>query len=254
MRVLLEDTFIPHPYPDSAFRRLVSGAAKLGLPLSPHQLAQLNRYYAELEQWNQRVNLTAVIAPEEVEARHFLDSLTVALAFPYGLGGSSRLLDVGSGAGFPGLPLKLACPDLRLALMDSVGKKTIFLRHVCDVLGLTDVEVHTGRAETLAHTGLREAFDGVVSRAVAPMNVLAELTLPFCRVGGIAIAMKSEDSAEELAQAERAIGVLGGHLEQVVAVHLEELGERRVLMVVRKVSPTPQRYPRRPGIPAKRPL
>ncbi|MSQ40408.1 MAG: 16S rRNA (guanine(527)-N(7))-methyltransferase RsmG [Dehalococcoidia bacterium] len=233
---------------------MVSGAAKLGFSLSEHQIAQFQRYYAELEQWNQRVNLTAVTVPEEVEARHFLDSLTVALAFPDGLGGVGRLLDVGSGAGFPGLPLNLAFPGLRLALMDSVGKKTVFLRHLCDVLGLTDVEVYTGRAEALAHGEMREAFDGVVSRAVAPMNVLAELTLPFCRVGGLAVAMKSEDSAEEVAQAERAIGVLGGRLEKVVAVRLEELGERRSLVVVRKVSPTPERYPRRPGIPAKRSL
>ena len=240
--------------PGRGFQKLVAGAEKLDLSLSPQQLAKFLLYFTELEQWNQRVNLTSVRGWEEVQPRHFLDSLTVALAFPYGLDGSSRLLDVGSGAGFPGLPLKLVYPNLRLTLLESVGKKTAFLRHLCALLELEDVEVHTGRAEAEAHTPLREAFGGVVSRGVAPMNVLAELTLPFCRIGGIAIAMKQERVDEELAQAEPAIALLGGELQAVIPVNFEELGERRTMVVVKKMTPTPAKYPRRPGIPAKRPL
>ena len=242
------------PMAGMTLHSLVVGAAKLGVTLSIRQQEQVQAHYRELVGWNRRVNLTAVTEWEEAQTRHFLDSLTVMLAFPHGLGRSTRLLDVGSGGGFPGVPLKVACPGLRVALLDSVARKTAFLSHLCSVLGLEDVEVYTGRAEELARTSLREAFDGVVSRGLAPMNVLAELTLPFCRVGGITVAMKQEGVAEEVAGAQAAIAQLGGQLQEIVRVQLEELGERRTLVVVKKVAPTPEKYPRRPGIPAKRPL
>ena len=164
-------------------------------------------------------------------------------------------MDVGSGAGFPGLPLKIAWPGLNVTLVDSVGKKAAFLRHVVDTLGLEGVEVEVGRAEALAHEAhLRESFDVVASRAVANMAALAELTLPFCKPGGIVVAQKKAGIEDELRDAERAIALLGGALERIEAVDDVEPDDPRWLVVLRKVAPSPSRYPRRPGIPAKRPL
>ena len=167
-------------------RRLREEAAQLGIDLSDPQLRLFRRYYEELVRWRSRVNLTAVTDVEGVRSRHFRDSLSVALAFPGPVGEGARLLDVGSGAGFPGLPLKIAFPRLRTTLIEATAKKTAFLGHLVDALGLTGVEVLTGRAETLGREdGLREAFDLVAARAVAGLPALAELTLPFCRLGGL---------------------------------------------------------------------
>lgn len=237
--------------------RLIAGAAKLGLRLSPRQVEQFQLYYQELVEWNKRVNLTAIVDNEGVQVKHFLDSLSVTLALEEGGmvgGGDFRLLDVGAGAGLPGLPLKILYPGLNLVLLDSTAKKTAFLRHLSARLGLEDVEVETGRAEELAHQSrYREQFDVVVSRAVAVLPSLVELTLPFCRVGGIFIAQKKGQIGQEIEEAARAIGILGGELREVRRVELEGL-EEHLLVVVAKRSPTPQRYPRRPGIPSRRHL
>lgn len=234
---------------------LVKGAHDLGLGLQDGQLDQFQTYLQELVEWNQAVNLTAIIDPVEVETRHFLDSLTVALAVSPGDLADASLVDVGSGAGFPGLPLKIAWPGLKLTLVESVGKKARFLRHVRDTLGLADVDVTSERAETLGRApGLRESFDVVVARAVAELNILVELTLPLCRIGGTVVAMKKADVEDELHRAERAIELLGGSPARVVVVDVPELGERRWLVVIEKTSPTPPAYPRRPGMPGKRPL
>ena len=169
-------------------------------------------------------------------------------------GGDFRLLDVGAGAGLPGLPLKILYPGLDLVLLDSTAKKTAFLRHLSARLGLEDVEVETGRAEELAHQPrYREQFDVVVSRAVAALPSLVELTLPFCRVGGTFIAQKRGQIGQEIEAAATAIGILGGELREVRRVELEGL-VGHLLVVVAKRSPTPQRYPRRPGIPWRRHL
>ena len=230
------------------------GAAELGLGLTPQQLEQFETYYRELADWNRRVNLTAITEYREVQVKHFLDSLSVYLAFPKGPTGSIRLIDVGTGAGFPGLPLKLALPEIHLVLVESVGKKSRFLEHLVEVLGLSSVEVHTGRAEELAHQpDLRESFDLAVSRGVAKLPVLLEYTLPFCTVGG-RVALLKRGIEQELAEATAALGALGGRLGDIYPVQVPGLNDGRVILSVDKVEATPDKYPRRPGLPAKRPL
>ena len=235
-------------------RRLIEGAAALSIPLDDAQAAQFRRYRDELAEWNRRVNLTAVTDPDEVVAKHFLDSLSVAAALPDGARETGlRLLDVGSGAGFPGIPLKVAFPLWRVSLLEATGKKTAFLEHVIGRLALDGASVLAGRAETMAHDPAhREAYDVVVSRAVAPMAALAELCLPFCRTGGTFVAQKSRDACDEVSLSLRAIETMGGRLCHTREVSYE--GGQGLLVVVEKRSPTPDRYPRRPGIPAKRPL
>ena len=235
---------------------LLHGAKQLGLSLTPKQTQQFQLYYKELVEWNKRVNLTAITDYEEVQLKHFLDSLTLvpALEGKAWAKGDFLLLDVGTGAGVPGIPLKILLPKVRLVLLDSVAKKTAFLQHVVNCLSLDHVEVLTGRAEDLAHQdSYRERFDLVVSRAVGKLSTIAELTLPFCREGGLFIAPKKGQIEEELSQATKAIDALGGKLREVKKVELELL-EQRFLVIVEKVSPTPQRYPRRAGVPARRPL
>jgi 16S rRNA (guanine527-N7)-methyltransferase len=236
--------------------RLIIGVIKLGFPLSSSQLEQFATYYQELLDWNRRINLTRITDPQEVPLKHFLDSLTVTLALqppPYDTG--YRVIDVGSGAGLPGIPLKLALPAIKLVLLEATRKKAAFLEHVRDKLRLENTEIVVGRAEAVAHDRrYREAFDLVISRAVARLSTLVELTLPFCAVGGRFIAQKKGDIQPEINEASRAIRLLGGELKEIKQVELEELADERYLIVIDKVSATPELYPRRPGIPVKRPL
>ena len=235
--------------------KLRAGATGLGIGLSDAQIEQFRRYYEVLTDWNSRINLTSVTGREEVQTTHFLDSLTVSLAIPRDLLKEGCFADVGSGGGFPGIPLKIAFPGLRATLIESTAKKTAYLRELCGRLGLSGVDVRTGRAETLAHDPeLREQFDIVLARALAGMAVLTELTLPFCRMGGRVVAQKKLGIDEELSRAEGAITSMGGTFRELREVELRELGEPRALVVLEKVGSTPDRYPRRPGMPAKRPL
>ncbi len=248
---------------------LRQGALTLGLSLGPQHLERFETYYRELTAWNARFNLTAITGYQEVQRRHFLDSLCCLLAFPQegsdvipdtvpvqrgGLG--LRCLDVGTGAGFPGLPLKIMLPDLRLTLLESVGKKVTFLQHMVRTLRLSGVEIVQGRAEEVAHLAThRECYDVVLARAVAHLSVLAEYCLPFCRVGGRLIAPKGEDAAQEAEAAREALAALGGRLVAIKPLALPDLGDSdHHLVVVAKESKTSERYPRRTGIPAKRPL
>ncbi|MDP6550425.1 MAG: 16S rRNA (guanine(527)-N(7))-methyltransferase RsmG [Dehalococcoidia bacterium] len=234
---------------------LALGAAQLGLALTPQQLDQFEEYHRELGLWNQRVNLTAITQYPEVQAKHFVDSLTVCLAVPGGMARQLWIVDVGTGAGFPGLPLKLAFPDIRLSLVESVGKKTRFLEHLVATLGLSGVEVHAARAEELARQSeLRETFDLAVSRGVASVPALLEYTLPFCRLGGRAALLKHGGIENELSGASRALDLLGGRLEEVHPVRVAGLADDRVVVAFEKVHSTPAKYPRRPGMPVKRPL
>jgi len=234
---------------------LARGSDELGIALTAHQLDQFEVYYQELANWNQRMNLTNIVGYEEVQVKHFLDSFTVGLAAPQGLKALEKVIDVGAGGGFPGLPLKLAFPGIKLALVESVGKKANFLRHIVSTLGLSGVEVYTGRAERLAHQSeLREAFDMAVTRGLARLPTLAEYTLPFCRLGGRMVALKHGGIDAELDEAATALEVLGGSLGKVHPVEVSGLTDNRVVVAVEKVAPTPARFPRRHGIPAKRPL
>jgi len=236
--------------------KLNVGAKKLGLHLTPQQLEQFQIYYQELIDWNQRMNLTAITGYEEVQIKHFLDSLTVLLALKQPIdSGNLRLIDVGTGAGIPGIPLKILLPDIKLVLLDATAKKAAFLHHMKHKLGLDDVEIVVGRAEDIARKAqYREKFELVLSRAVARLPTLVELTLPFCAIGGSFIAQKKGDIDWEIDQAGKAIDLLGGNLREMKRVDLEEFTDERWLITIDKVLPTPQQYPRRPGIPAKRPL
>jgi 16S rRNA (guanine527-N7)-methyltransferase len=234
--------------------KLYLGAKKLGLELTSGQLEQYETYYRELVDWNKRVNLTHITDYEEVQLKHFLDSLTVTLVWPRN-NAVLRLIDVGTGAGIPGIPLKIAFPSLRLVLLEAVAKKAAFLEHITRKLGLGGVEIVVGRAEEVAQREeYREKFNLVLSRAVAPLPTVVELVLPFCALGGSFVAQKKGDTKAELSQAAKAIEILGGRLREVKPLDLAEFADRRYLVVIDKVSPTPPKYPRRPGIPAKRPI
>jgi 16S rRNA (guanine527-N7)-methyltransferase len=236
--------------------KLKSGAQKLGLYLSPEQLEQFSIYYSELVDWNRRMNLTSITGYEEVQVGHFLDSLTVTLALKLPLGGESfSVIDVGTGAGLPGIPLRIVLPGIRLVLLEATAKKARFLEHLTSRLGLDNIEVVVGRAEKVAHDArYREKFDLVLSRAVAALPTLAELTLPFAAIGGSFIAQKKRDIDAELKNASRAITALGGNLRELKTVDLAEFGDKRCLLVIDKLKPAPPQYPRRPGLPAKRPI
>jgi 16S rRNA (guanine527-N7)-methyltransferase len=250
---------------------LRDGARALGLCLTAEHLRAFQIYYQELCAWNRKFNLTAVTGYEEVQLKHFLDSLTCLLAFPaqgmVSAGGIPDVvplstaetpllcIDVGTGAGFPGLPLKIMRPTLRMTLLESSHKKILFLEHLVERLGLKNVELLWARAEEVGQdTHHRERYDIALARAVADMAVLVEYCLPLCRKGGYLIAQKGADIEAELKAAEGAIHLLGGKLREVKVLQLPGLREPRSLVLVEKVAPTPPKYPRRPGMPKKRPL
>lgn len=238
-------------------RELTEGAHRLGLRLKAAQLAQFELYYRELVEWNKKMNLTAITDYRAVQVRHFLDSLTVIGVLREGEAEEPGLsiIDVGTGAGFPGIPLRIALPQCRLVLVESTGKKASFLRHIVSRLDLEDVEVLNSRAEEAAHLEhYRERFSLVVSRALGPLPTLAELTLPFCRIGGRLVAHKKGDILREVEEARDAIVTLGGRLDRVERVELGRREEERYLVVVNKISTTPGQYPRRVGLPKRRPI
>ena len=203
--------------------------------------------------WNERFNLTAIRSAEEVHTKHFLDSLTCLLAVRDNP--PERIIDVGTGAGFPGIVLKIALPGAQLTLVESVGKKADFCRHIVKNLEMDKVAVVQERVEVLGQMPeYRERYDLAVARAVAAMPVLAEYLLPLVRVGGLMLAMKGESGPVESHSAERPIQILGGHLRQLLPVTLPGVVEERYLIVVDKIAATSPAYPRRVGVPSKRPL
>ena len=234
-------------------QELVGEAAAFGIDLSPQQVALFARYQSLLQSWNRRMNLTAINDAHGIRLRHFLDSLS-CVTVTGNLDGQ-RMIDVGSGAGFPGLPLRILYPELKLTLLESVTKKVRFLQAVVDELGLQNVQIVDARAETVGQDeDFREQYDWAIARAVASLNVLLEYLLPLCRLGGHALAMKSADAQSEAREAAQAITILGGAEPHLQPVRLPQREETYYLVVVKKLAPTPLEFPRRPGRPAKRPL
>jgi 16S rRNA (guanine527-N7)-methyltransferase len=234
--------------------KLVSSAQELfHVHLTGRQVMALITYERELLDWNQKFNLTAIRDSESIRTKHFLDSFSCVLA--WGANPPNRLIDVGTGAGFPGLPLKILYSGMNLTLVESVGKKAMFCEHIVRMLGLENVEVIKGRAEEIGQLPAhREKYDFAVARAVANMNVLSEYLLPFVKVGGVMIAQKSDSGPAEAQSAEKAMKYLGGKLKQVVPVNLPGVADDRYLVLVHKSAATPPKYPRKSGIPMKHPL
>lgn len=223
------------------------------IQLTPGQLEQFELYFRELVSWNEKMNLTGITERSQVYTKHFYDSLT--LAFYLKLGEIKTLADIGSGAGFPGIPLKIVFPHLKLTIVDSLSKRINFLQHVVDTLGLKDVQLIHGRAEDVARQfAHRDAYEVVTARAVARLSLLNEFCLPFTRKDGIFAAMKGSDPAEELAEAGRSFKELRAELDRVESFSLPVEDYSRHIILVRKTGATPAKYPRKPGVPAKSPL
>ena len=225
----------------------------LGLALTDRQISALQIYERELLDWNTRMNLTAIRDPDSIRTKHFLDSFSCLLALrdlP-----PKKLIDIGTGAGFPGIPLKIILPKLHLTLVESVEKKAHFCSHIVEKLGLDGVTVLVARAEELGQLQEhRQKYDWAVARSVANLPVLVEYLLPLVRVGGRALAQKGENAPMEAHTAENAMKLLGGQLHQLVPVALPGVAEERFLIIIDKIAATPQPYPRRTGVPAKKPL
>jgi len=238
-------------------RKLIEGAGKLGIKLNTRQVKQFELYYQELIEWNKKINLTAITDYSSVQVKHFLDSLTITLALSEEEVASPdfKIVDIGTGAGFPGVPLRILFPEPRLVLLEPTTKKTAFLHHIIRKLELQNVEVLNNRAEEAAHLpAYREQFALVLSRAVALLPTLVELTLPFCRIGGRFIGQKKGEIDQEITGAKKAIAVLGGRLDQTKKIELDEFTDARYLVIIDKISSTPSEYPRRTGVPKRRPI
>jgi len=234
--------------------QLVQDALTLfNVHITGRQVIAFHTYEKELLEWNRKFNLTAIRDSESIRTKHFLDSLSCVMAWKSAP--PARLIDVGTGAGFPGIPIKILYPNLKLTLVESVGKKAAFCQYIVQVLGLENVEVIQARAEDLGQDfNHREKYDWAVARAVANLNVLSEYLIPFVRVGGSALAQKGESGPAEAQSAEGAMHLLGGKLRQLIPVNLPGVADDRYLILVDKIAATPPKYPRKPGIAAKQPL
>jgi 16S rRNA (guanine527-N7)-methyltransferase len=240
--------------PAEAIARLRTAARDaIGLSLTDRQLGAFAWYLDELLRWNERQNLTAVVDPVGIVLKHFLDSLTLVPRLGPATGGA--VVDVGTGAGFPGLPLRIVCPGLRLVLVEATAKKVEFCTHIVAGLGLKGVDVLHARAEELGHDPRhRQIYDVATARAVASLPVLLEYLLPLARVGGRVLAQKGENGPAEAQESQRALELLGGRLQQLHPVELPGVAEMRYIVEVEKTAATPTDYPRRAGVPSKRPL
>ena len=235
--------------PEEFYARL----AKLGFPLTDRQKEQYERYFELLVEWNEKINLTAITEKDEVYLKHFYDSIAPILQ---GLIENQpiRLLDIGAGAGFPGLPMKILFPELDVTIIDSLNKRINFLHLLAEELGLSGVHFYHGRAEDFAQDkAFRAQFDIVTARAVARMQVLSELTIPYLKVGGRLLALKASNAPEELEEAKNALNLLFSKVEDNLQYELPN-GDPRYITLVEKKKETPNKYPRKAGMPNKRPL
>ncbi|MGB7342448.1 MAG: 16S rRNA (guanine(527)-N(7))-methyltransferase RsmG [Phototrophicaceae bacterium] len=228
-------------------------AQKFNLTLTPKQAHQFEQYHQVLDEWGKQMNLTTITDPDEVIIRHFLDSLSITDVIGFDDGDS--MIDVGTGAGFPGLALAIAYPNVQVTLLDSVQKKLKFLQAVIDELKLDNVEVLHMRAEDAGnHNEHREQYDVVTARAVAMLPVLLEYTLPLAKVGGFMVAMKGESAEREIEEAKRALFILQGEAKPVYEYHLPNVERSHYLVTIQKHGKTPRNYPRQAGVPKKKPI
>jgi len=234
--------------------KLVRAAQELfNVHITGRQVMSLITYEKELLEWNQKFNLTAIRDSESIRTKHFLDSFSCVLA--WNANPPASLIDVGTGAGFPGLALKILYPNLKLTVVDSVGKKAMFCQHIVGTLGLSEVSVIQARAEDLGHNkNHRETYEWAVARAVANLNVLSEYLLPLVKVGGTMLAQKGETARAEAKSAKKAMKLLGGELRELIPVNLPDVEDDRYLVLVDKIAATPEKYPRKAGMPAKQAL
>lgn len=232
---------------------LINAADNYGIKLDSNQISAMDMYYRLLLEWNEKINLTAITEPQEVAVKHMIDSLSCYredVFIP-----NASIVDVGTGAGFPGIPLKIFRPDLQLTLMDSLNKRLNFLREVVEKLSLSGVEfVHARAEEAGKNKKYRESYDVAVSRAVARLNVLCELCLPMVKKGGWFIALKGAQFDDEAREAAKAINLLGGKIEDILPISLPGLSDKRAVIYIKKIAATPLSYPRKPGAPEKKPL
>lgn len=232
-------------------QKLKEKAKKFEIDLSTEQQDKFYNYMQLLLEWNEKMNLTAITEPEEVLDKHFIDSISIV---PY-IKENESILDIGTGAGFPGIPIKIAFPDSYITLLDSLNKRVNFLNEVIKELQLTDTLAIHSRAEEFAKvSGKRESYDVVVSRAVAKLNVLLEYMLPFVKIGGKCICMKSLDIDDELKEAKKAIEILGGKIQKIDEITLPDTNISRKFVIIEKVKRTPEKYPRKAGTPVKEPI
>lgn len=236
-------------YPEEFRKQLLAE----DVALTDQQMAQFDTYFHLLVEWNEKMNLTAITEEKEVYLKHFYDSLLVGLKMS--LNSQAAICDVGSGAGFPSIPLKILYPELSVTIVDSLKKRITFLQELTDQLGLTNVHLYHDRAETFGQNpAFREQFDYVTARAVARLNVLAELCLPLVKKDGYFLALKAAKSDEELQEAKPAIAQLGGKFIEEKTMALPLSGDERHLLVIQKKKVTPKKYPRKPGLPNKQPI
>lgn len=226
--------------------------AEKGIQLTDQQMTQFERYYQLLVEWNEKMNLTAITEKKDVYLKHFYDSLT--LAFDGDFSKNGTLCDVGSGAGFPSIPLKIVFPELQITIVDSLNKRITFLTELTKELGIT-ANLYHDRAETFGQNPqFRASFDYVTARAVARLNVLAELCLPLVKQEGYFYALKAAKSEEELMEAKQAIALLGGKFIKEYTVELPNVTDKRHILMIQKKKVTPKKYPRKPGLPNKQPI
>lgn len=231
---------------------LKSATADFKIQLNNLQLTQLEKYFELLVEWNEKINLTAITDAEGVAIKHFADSLTL---FNYvDVPENSRVIDVGTGAGFPGIVLKIARPDIELTLLDSLNKRLVFLDNILTEIGLSAQLIHSRAEDGGQNIDLRESYDFVVSRAVAQLNVLSEYCLPYARLGGSFVALKGPDADNEISNAKRAVQILGGKIKNTYNFFLPNKGGERSIIVIEKNQPTPDKYPRNSGKIKAKPL
>jgi len=235
---------------------LIDGAQKMGISLHKEQIKKFSRYLELLVQWNQKINLTSLKTPREIIIKHFLDSIScVKVISKYIDTEGIRVIDVGAGAGFPGMPIKIICPSIRLSLLEARKKKSVFLEKIIGEMNFQQVEILNGRAETFGKgANHREKYNIAISRAVARLNVLSEYCLPLVRVGGLFVAQKGRSYKEETEKSLKTVQVLGGELIGVENVRIPFINQERYLLVIKKIKETPSEYPRKAGLHQKRPL